>query len=72
MPPALQAATAPGGVTVAWPLRSTPFVLECASNLNSGTAWAVVTNQAALSNRFWQVALPFQSASQSFYRLRAP
>ena len=72
MPPSLQAATAAGGVTVAWPLRSTPFVLESASNLGPGTVWAAVTNQAALSNRVWQVVLPFQGASQSFYRLRAP
>ena len=72
MPPSLQVATASGGVTVAWPLRSTPFVLECATNLAPGTAWTAVANPTALSNRSWQVVLPFQGASQGFYRLQAP
>lgn len=71
VPPTLQTAISPAGITIDWPLRSTTFVLERAANLQPGTAWTTVTNQAVLSDRVWRVSLPIQ-AGQSFYRLRAP
>jgi len=47
---------------------STPFVLEKRFELGPELSGLPLPNQAALSNRVWQVVLPFQGASQSFYR----
>lgn len=72
VPPTLQVTTSPGEIGISWPLRSISYALERAPNLQPGTAWSAVTNAASLSNRVWQVALPFQGANQNYYRLRAP
>ena len=72
MLPALQIAPVTGAVNLSWPLRSTPFALECAGNLMPVTTWAAVTNQPALSNRVWGVSVPVNPPSPAFYRLRAP
>lgn len=70
--PDLDVAPLPGGLSVSWPLRSAPFALYCATNLDLPATWTLVTNPPSLSNRTCTVLLATNGPDASFYRLRVP
>jgi len=70
--PELSVASVQTGFSLAWPLRSTPFALDSATNLVPPVTWTLVTNHPTISNGTCTVMLPANSARASFYRLRAP
>jgi len=67
--PTLGAARSGNSIILTWQPDATAFVLETATNLQSGTIWNAVTNTPLLQNGQQTLSLPVTDANQ-FFRLR--
>jgi hypothetical protein len=69
--PTLSLTSGAGGTVLSWLASGVGFVLCTATNLTPPATWSQVTNQPALVNSQWQVALPPDNSAVHFYHLQS-
>ncbi len=70
-PPVVSITGGPSGLSLSWPTPGVGFSLYATTNLMPPVAWTLATNQPALVNTQWQIALPPGTAPAQFYRLQS-